>query len=761
MSKGLSSSVGNIQGPYTDETGIILGRSFLGHIQVYSDKLFPPGGRLVLETFADIGFMFHMFILGINVDITLVRRAGNNAVVIGATCFFLPLAIGILAILIVPHFVILDESAETSLPFVATINAISPFPVITSLLSDLNILNSEIGRIATLASLVCDICQYLVSVVIGSVGLTLNSQASVFWSIIWGPCFLIVIIFALRPIILHLAKHIPEGQQMKEFQFIFIVVIVLICGFLAQSLGQPPALGTFILGMAIPDGPPLGSALVYKLEIINSGLLVPAKFALSGLTMDLFSVKKGNAGAVYGVLIFFGYAGKFTGTLIPALYYRIPLRDAVSLSLIMCCRGIIEAVMYITMQEDGIIDSEAYALLLISMLIVTGIARPLIFHLYDPSARYFHHQKSSILCSDPFSELRMLVCIHSEENVPTLISVLEASTPQRRRPIAVFVLNLMELKGRAAAVLEPTIGKSKKLTTSRSWSEQIANAFNLFAQHNHGCVFVQYFTSIAPYASMHDDICSVSLEQNTNIVIVPFHKQWTIDGRVGVNSPSIRMVNLNVMQKAPCSVGILVDRGQMAGRHSILGGQSMLRITMLFLGGADDCEALAYTSRLLENPQIELTFIWLRPWDHMKYDDETEKTIDTQLVNQFRANTIGNQRVVYKEEMVNDAIGTTKVIRIIEDSCDLCIVGKYHDPDSQLLLGLTEWNECPELGIIGDMLATSDFRFSVLVVQQQPQEDKFMENHPFQTVSCCSSGKYSLYQDHSYSLNEDLGHSKF
>ncbi|KAL2488574.1 Cation/H(+) antiporter 15 [Forsythia ovata] len=744
-------------------TGIILGRSFLGHVEVYSEKLFPPGGRLILETFADVGFMFHMFILGVNIDITLVKRAGNNAVVIGATCFFLPLAIGLLAMLIVPHFVTLEESAENSLPLVATINAITSFPVITSLLRDLNILNSEIGRIATLASLVCDMCHYLVSVAVGSVSMTLTSEFSVFWSIIWAACFLIVIVFALRPAILHVAKSIPEGQQMKEIQFIFIVVIVLICGLLAESLGQPAALGTFILGMATPDGPPLGSSLVYKLEVLNTGLLVPAKFALSGLTMDLFSVQKGNSGAVFGALIFFGYVGKFTGTLIPALYYRIPLRDAVSLSLIMCCRGVIEAVLYITMREDGIIDSQAYALLLISMLIVTGLARPLIWHLYDPSARYLGHKKSSILCSDPYSELRMLVCIHNEDNVPTLINLLETSTPLRKRPIAVFVVNLMELKGRAAAVLELNIGKSKKLTTSRSWSDQIANAFNLFAQRNTGYVFVQYFTSIAPYASMHDDICTIALEQSTNIVIVPFHKQWTIDGRVGVNSPTIRMVHQNVMQKAPCSVGVLVDRGQVAGRHSILRGHSMFRITMLFLGGADDCEALAYTSRLVDNTQIELTFVWLRTWDHMKYDDETEQTLDTQLVNQFRANTIGNQRITYKEEMVNDAIGTTKVIRTIEDNCDLCIVGKYHDPQSQLLLGLTEWNECPELGLIGDMLATSDFRFSVLVVQQQPLDDDFMENHPFQTLSCSysSSGNSSHHQDHTYSLKENIGHSKF
>ena len=39
---------------------------------------------------------------------------------------------------------------------------------------------------------------------------------------------------------------------------------------------------------------------------------------------------------------------------------------------------------------------------------------------------------------------------------------------------------------------------------------------------------------------------------------------------------------------------------------------------------------------------------------------------------------------------------------------------------SPLTAGLTDWSECPELGAIGDMLASSDFAatVSVLVLQQ-------------------------------------------
>ncbi|KAG5148487.1 hypothetical protein JHK82_015368 [Glycine max] len=60
------------------------------------------------------------------------------------------------------------------------------------------------------------------------------------------------------------------------------------------------------------------------------------------------------------------------------------------------------------------------------------------------------------------------------------------------------------------------------------------------------------------------------------------------------------------------------------------------------------------------------------------------------------------------------AIGT------MDDIHDLFIVGRGQGVISPLTAGLTDWSECPEIGAIGDMLASSDFAAtaSVLVLQQ-------------------------------------------
>ncbi|KAK4376119.1 hypothetical protein RND71_006796 [Anisodus tanguticus] len=726
------------------QAGIFLGRSGLGRNREYSASMFRPGGRVVLQTIADLGFMFHVFVLGVHVDPTMLRRADRNALLIGASCFALPFALGGLASYTLPQLTIIDEATAHFLPFIAVVNSTSFFPVITSLLGDLKILNSEIGRIATLASLVNDACIYVVSILVT----TVNASASYSkWngalSIAWTGTFLIVAVFAVRPFVKQVARTIPERGSMRESQFLMVAVLALICGFIAESIGQPAALGTFILGIVVPEGPPLGSSLIYKIDTLCTGLLLPAKFAISGFSLDIFAIGKGKSLLGVEAVILLGYLGKFAGTLVPAVHFGVSFRDAVPLALIMCSKGIIEASLYIGFKDTGVITNEAYALLLITMLVITGIMRPLIWYLYDPSRRYSGYRTNSIQHLDPTSELRVQVCIHNEDNVPSIVNLLEASNPSRRRPITVFVLNLMELKGSAAALLVATHNRKgkAKLKSLPSRTEHISNAFNILAHRNQGSMAVQHFTSIVPYATMHDDICTIAVDKGVNIVIIPFHKQWAIDGTVGANFPAIRMVNQQVIHKAPCSVGILVDRGQLADNTQILFGHSFFRVTMLYLGGPDDDEALAYCCRMLGHPHISVNLIWLR-----HSSDTTEKCPD--MIHWFKANNMDAGRVTYKEETVNDAVGTTQVLRSLEDSSDLCITGRDHEHYSELTLGINEWIECPELGFIGDMLATSDYSFSLLVVQQIPPGTEFINIQALKPVSSSfysASGKYSQH----------------
>ncbi|KAF9609787.1 hypothetical protein IFM89_018235 [Coptis chinensis] len=74
---------------------------------------------------------------------------------------------------------------------------------------------------------------------------------------------------------------------------------------------------------------------------------------------------------------------------------------------------------------------------------------------------------------------------------------------------------------------------------------------------------------------------------------------------------------------------------------------------------------------------------------------------DNDLIDEFRANTAYNRKIEYREEVVKDGEGLSAVIKDIGKIFDLVMVGRHHIKETRLLSGLTEWNECPELGIVG------------------------------------------------------------
>ncbi|KAJ6918622.1 hypothetical protein NC651_012778 [Populus alba x Populus x berolinensis] len=67
----------------------------------------------------------------------------------------------------------------------------------------------------------------------------------------------------------------------------------------------------------------------------------------------------------------------------------------------------------------------------------------------------------------------------------------------------------------------------------------------------------------------------------------------TVDGGMEVTNPAFRMVNQNVLAKAPCSIGILVER-RLSGSTYLASNQASRHIAVLFIGGTYGREALSY-----------------------------------------------------------------------------------------------------------------------------------------------------------------------
>lgn len=365
-----------------------------------------------------------------------------------------------------------------------------------------------------------------------------------------------------------------------------------------------------------------------------------------------------------------------------------------------------------------VITQECYAISLLSVVVITGAVAPLVKVLYDPSKRYVAYKRRTLLHSRNNEELRILACLHNQENVPAILNLLQVSNPTKDSPINLVVLHLTKLMGRASSVLVAHRNVDKPYPTQ---SERIYNAFKKFEEQHQGLVMMHCYKGISPYATMHDDVCLLALEKRTILIIVPFHKQWIL-GQMVETSCAYRHMNKNVLEKAPCSVGILIDRGNQKKSQCVTTQPFSFRVGVLFLGGADDREALAYARRMAEDSSVTLAVVKFRDSNSTSIVGGTErsKMLDAEILGDIKLRMQNKRQILCQEYVATTGKDVLAITRTMGNSFDLVMVGRRHG-ESPIISQLKKWNQCGELGAIGEILAASDFRgeASVLVVQQQ------------------------------------------
>jgi hypothetical protein len=366
-----------------------------------------------------------------------------------------------------------------------------------------------------------------------------------------------------------------------------------------------------------------------------------------------------------------------------------------------------------------VISDDVFSLICVYILLTAIFIPPLVKFLYDPSRQYAAgYQKRDIMNNTHNAELRILSCIHSPDNIVAVTKLLEFSCPSREMPLTVYVLHLIELIGRASPIFI-SHQMQKKTVSDSSYSKNIILSFNHFKQDNPGVVSVNVFTIISSLKSMHENICILGLDKRTSLIVLPFHRKWFIDGSIELEDNTMRSLNNSVLELAPCSVGILIDRGHLG--HSIVSSKSSYSVAMIFFGGSDDREALSFAKRMVNHSKITLTVVRFVAAGNQGNTYTDEYFVDSEILKDVRLNNMGNESLIYLEETVKDGAQTVLIVRHMVKEYDLIIVGRRHDVEAPQTSGLAEWNEFPELGVIGDLLASSDLnsRTSVFVVQQQ------------------------------------------
>lgn len=143
--------------------GILLGPSALGRNAEYSHRIFPSWSTPILESVSSIGLLFFLFLVGLELDLTSIRRSGRRAFAIAAAGISVPFISGI-GVAFVLRKVVRGEDKVGYVALVVFIGvslSITAFPVLARILAELKLLTTRVGETAMAAAAFNDVVAWI------------------------------------------------------------------------------------------------------------------------------------------------------------------------------------------------------------------------------------------------------------------------------------------------------------------------------------------------------------------------------------------------------------------------------------------------------------------------------------------------------------------------------------------------------------------------------------------------------------------------
>jgi Kef-type K+ transport system membrane component KefB len=150
----------------------------MGRIPHFSNTIFPPQSLPSLVLTSNIGITLYLFLVGLEVDVRLIKRNGKSAAFVSILGLVVPLGLGA-AIAVPLYHTFLPDTVNFGyfILFVAVAVGITAFPVLCRILTELKLLDTVVGVVVLAAGVGNDVVGWVllaltVALVNSSGGLT-------------------------------------------------------------------------------------------------------------------------------------------------------------------------------------------------------------------------------------------------------------------------------------------------------------------------------------------------------------------------------------------------------------------------------------------------------------------------------------------------------------------------------------------------------------------------------------------------------------
>ncbi|XP_021747989.1 cation/H(+) antiporter 2-like [Chenopodium quinoa] len=720
--------------------GLLINQSLLAKIKPFEKYLLRSNSSDYYNVLAFFGRTCVVFLIGLELDLSYMKRHLRAASII-AFAAALPciLIAGAISYLMFQYFIKKHESFPSFMFLFMLAVANSASPLVIRFIAELKLGTSDFGRLAVCASLVNDIACILCG---GLVMKTVEGRGFKWGEWVWSLLFTAVVSFVVRHIAILLNKLSPDSQYLKNTQIAPLFLLVLLSASVVDRWGSANSLlAALVLGMTFPRKGKTARTMSHKLSYSVYTFVLPIYFGYTGFQANIedATIPKNLIGIVVVLLLSIG--GKISGTLIACHRLKIPLKEGIVLGLLLNLKGHFDVIILSAIRLKTDWNNNFVEVMLITIVLNTLISGIAITFIVLKDSHTFAYRAVPLEQQNPETELRVLACVHGPRNVSTMVKVIGWLNWSKDLPLCAYLMHLVELlpKKRTSKMYHQL--EDDELSDDDTYGGNDAVEINDGVDdfiHETG-IFIRQLKVVSSISKMFEDVCDVAEDLRASILILPFHKHQRIDGKMESGKEGIRTTNQRVLRHAPCTVAILVDRGLMGCSQSA-NLNSEPHVAALFFGGPDDREALSLSTYIAMHLGMNLTVIrFLQTSSNentperiniASHDKEqilmampsrgAQDEADDAFLENFYNRYVTSGQVAYIEKHVKNGAQTATALRDIIDMYQLFVVGNGGRRNSPITTGMSDWEECPELGNVGDLLASSEFdpNCSILIIQQ-------------------------------------------
>jgi len=359
--------------------GITLGPSLFGmYYPETFGMLFPTESLGNLQFLSQIGLILFMFVVGMELDLKVLRNKMYDAVVISHTSILFPFALAMgLSYFIYDRFAPEGTEFLSFSLFMGVAMSIAAFPVLARITQERGIHKTKLGSFIITCAATDDITAWcILATVIAIV------KAGSFWSSLYvialAFAYVIMMMKLVRPFLKRIGDlHPTSGTLNKGVVAIFLITLI-ISAYLTEIIGIHALFGAFMAGVIMPDNTKFRHIFIEKVEDVAVILFLPLFFVYTGLRTEIGLLNDISMWKITFWIILLATFGKFLGSAFTSKFVGQSWRESLMIGALMNTRGLMELVVLNIGYDLGVLSKEVFAMMVIMALVTTFMTGPLL-----------------------------------------------------------------------------------------------------------------------------------------------------------------------------------------------------------------------------------------------------------------------------------------------------------------------------------------------------------------------------------------------